>query len=185
MRALRMFVGSLAMVLVLAGCVTQGPPGPAGPEGPGGPQGPEGPAGTDGNANVSVLSLPNADVTWASGTYVGRTSNVFTFDALDIDAALIDGGAVLGFVLFDGNWLPLPITWENSAGTTRQYITFTYALESITLYAYDTDGAISPTATEYRFLLIREPELLTAAARAGYVDLTDLDAVVRHLGLEP
>lgn len=140
--------------------------------------------GPEGNANVTVLTLAGADVTWTAGEYLGRTSNVFTFDTDLVDAELMDGGAVLGFInLFGASWYPMPITWENDAGTTRQYITFTYDLETITLYAYQTTGLLLPSVSEYRFLLVREPELLVAAAAAGEVDLADHDSVVRHLAL--
>ena len=150
------------LFLAAAGLVScEGDEGPMGPQGPAGPQGEQGPPGADGadgadgNANVTIISLPNSEVTWTSGSYLGRTSNVFTLTTEEVNQDIIDHGIVLGyFNLFGTAWYSLPFTWENAAGTSRQYLLHTYALNSITLYAYETTGVLSPGVSEYRFMLI-------------------------------
>ena len=201
-------LGNLLLVFALFGLFAcegpEGPQGPAGPTGPTGatgatgPQGPAGPAGEDGNANVTIVTLSSGDITWVAGTYLGRTANVYSFTETGVNQDIIDHGTVLGYcyVSYEGLWYPLPFTWENSAGTSRQYILFGYSLNTITLYAYQTSGVLNPSAlTEYRFLLITdntvtapkgessEKAIIEKLTKAG-VDVTDYYAVMDYFGLE-
>lgn len=169
----------------------QGPPGPQGGVGPDGPAGPSGEDGQDGNANVVVVSLDGGDVTWAEGTYRGRPANVFVFSTDAVTQDIIDHGTVLGYFLLGSAWYPMPFAWENTAGTDRQYITFSYMLETITLYAYRTSGLLTPAPTEYRLLLITDHTVTGATAgdqvvsqlEGADVDVASYSEVMTHFGL--
>lgn len=177
----------------------QGPAGPTGPTGPAGatgPQGPAGPAGDDGNANVIIVSLLNDDITWVEGSYLGRTANTFSFTEDGVTQDIIDHGTVLGYCYLSGVWWIMPFTWENTAGTSRQYVFHSYSLNTITLWAYQTTGVLDPSAIdEYRFLLITdntivaakgesaEKAILSNLAKAG-VDIKNYYDVMDYYGLE-
>ena len=199
-------LGNLLLLFALIGFFAcegpegpQGPAGPTGPTGPAGPTGatgPAGPAGADGNANVTMVSLLEADITWTTGSYLGRTANTFSFTETGVTQDIIDHGTVLGYCYISSAWWALPFTWENSGGTSRQYIFHSYSLETITLWAYQTSGVLDPNAIqEYRFLLITdntvvaakgesaEKAILSNLAKAG-VDVTNYYEVINYFGLE-
>jgi hypothetical protein len=171
-----------------------GPAGADGVDGIDGVDGTDGTDGADGNANVIIISLLEEDITWTAGSYLGRTSNVFTLDTTAVTQDIVDHGTVLGFCTINPTWYALPFTWENAAGTSRQYVFHTYALDMINLYAYQTSGVLFPGAiTEYRFLLITDNTVLTKSSsgknvlsrmeQAG-VDVTNYYEVMDYFGLK-
>lgn len=160
-------------------------------EGPTGPQGEQGP---QGNANVTTITLDDGDVTWTEGTYLGRTANTYTFNPAAVTQDVVDNGTVLGyFNLFGGAWYPMPWSWENGDGSERQYLTFTYDVEEISLYAYKTSGVLNPGVTEYRFITMTDntvassassgESIVSAMEQAG-VDVDDYQQVADYLGLD-
>lgn len=170
----------------------QGPPGSQGEQGAPGPTGPPGNDGQDGNSNVVIVTLDNDDIEWTAGSYQGRTSNVFTFETEAVTQDIIDHGTVLGYLFLSNAWHPMPFTWENNAGTDRQYITFTYILEMITLYAYRTSGVLNPNSVqEYRFLLITDNTVMgkttgdhvRSQLEAAGVDVNNYYEVMDYFGL--
>jgi len=192
-------LGNLLLMLTIIGFFAcEGPEGPEGPQGPQGPEGPTGatgPAGEDGNANVTMVTLLSTEITWTEGTYLGRTVNTFSFTESGVDQDIIDHGTVLGYCLLDPNWYIMPFTWENNAGTSRQYVFHAYSLNTITLYAYMTEGTLNPgLITEYRFLLITdntvtaakgesaEEAILSKLDKAG-VDINNYYEVIDYYGL--
>lgn len=193
MRGLAVCLFSIALIIT-TGC--EGPEGPTGPQGQQGPQGevgPQGPQGEAGNANVVSISIDDADVTWTAGTYLGRTSNVFTYTDEAIDQDIIDHGTVIGYLLLFEEWYLMPLIWENTAGTSRQYIIYTYNLNTINLYAYQTSGVLTPGTTEYRFLLITDNTVMGKTSSGGDVlsklksagiDINNYYEVMDHFGLE-
>ena len=199
-------LGNLLFVIILAGVFAcegpEGPQGPAGPTGPTGPTGatgatgPQGPAGADGNANVTMVSLLETEITWTVGSYLGRTANTFSFTENGVNQDIIDHGTVLGYCYLSGVWWALPFTWENSAGTSRQYVFHSYSLNTITLYAYQTSGVLDPSLiSEYRFLLITDNTVVAAKGesaekaiieklnKAG-IDVADYYEVMDYFGFE-
>ena len=158
-----------------------------------GVDGVDGTDGADGNANVTIISLMSADITWTAGTYLGRTSNVFSFTESAVNQDIIDHGTVLGYCFLNPNWYALPFTWENTGGTSRQYVFHAYQLNTISLYAYQTAGVLNPNSiSEYRFLLITD-NTVTKRASTGQVvleklknagvDVNDYYSVMDYFGL--
>ena len=140
-----------------------GPQGPTGPVGATGPQGPAGEDGTDGingvdgNANVTIISLLYADITWTAGTYLGSDANTYTMTDDAVNQDIIDHGTVLAFCNFDGVWFSLPMVWINEAGTGLRSVIHSYVLNNITLYAFQPGGVLDPAdISEYRFMLITD-----------------------------
>ena len=86
------------------------------------------------------------------------------------------------------------MTWENTGGTGRQYILHSYALNSITLYAYQSSGVLDPSVlSHYRFIVITDntvtksvssgEAVLDKLINAG-VDVNDYYEVMEYFGLE-
>jgi len=193
-------LGNLLLVLALAGLFAcegpegpQGTTGPAGPTGPTGATGPTGPAGEDGNANVTMVSLLYADITWTVGDYLGRDANTYSLTDNAVNQDIIDHGTLLGYFYLSPNWYSFPFIWYYDQ-TYSQYVIFSYSLNTITLYAYDTFGAYDPNAiTEYRFLLITdntvtapkgesaEKAIIEKLTKAG-VDVTNYYEVMDYFG---
>jgi len=193
-------LGNLLLLLALAGLFAcegpEGPQGPVGPTGATGPQGPAGADGEDGNANVVTISLLGADITWTVGDYLGRLANVYSLTDNAVNQDIIDHGTVLGYFYIDffETWYPMPFIWENEAGTIKQYVLFTYSLNTITLYAFQSSGVLDPGLTEYRFLLITDntvtakgessdKAIIEKLTKAG-VDVNDYYSVMDYFGLE-
>jgi len=187
------------MLTIIGFFACEGPEGPQGPEGPTGAIGPAGPAGEDGqdgNANVISVTLLETDITWTEGTYLGRTTNTYSFTESGVDQDIIDHGTVLGYCYLSPNWYIMPFTWENSAGTSRQYVFHAYSLNTITLYAYQTSGVLDPgLISEYRFLLITDntvtsakgestEEAILAKLEKEGVDFNNYYDVIDYYGLE-
>jgi hypothetical protein len=159
----------LFVAAILISC--EGDTGPAGADGAdgingtNGTNGIDGTDGTDGNANVTIISFLYEDITWTEGSYLGRTANIFTFDTSAVTQDIVDHGTVLGFTFNSPVWYALPFTWENSAGTNRQYVFHTYTQNAINLYAYQTSGVLFPGGlTEYKFLLITDNTVFTKSS---------------------
>jgi hypothetical protein len=151
----------LAAIAGLFAC--EGPEGPMGPAGPKGDTGPAGQTGQDGNANVTVISLLSADITWLEGEYLGRPANVFSLESEAVNDDIINHGTVLGYCYMNEGWYSLPINWEDSDGASRMYILHSYSPNTITLYAYQTSGVLEPDIiTEYRFMLITDNTVMGA-----------------------
>lgn len=150
----------LAGLLIIAGLFAC-----EGPEGPQGPPGVDGTDGVDGNVNVTIVDLASSSFVWTSGNYLGRASNIYSFTENLVTQDIIDHGTVLGFCFLSPNWYALPFIWENSGGTSRQYVFHTYALNTISLYAYQTGGVLNPSQiTQYRFLLITDNTVTKSAS---------------------
>ncbi len=204
-----LYVFVLFLVAGLVGCEgPEGPQGPAGADGidgidgtngingTNGTDGTDGADGADGNANVVIVNLLYGDITWVAGTYLGRTANVFSWTEPAVNADIMDHGTVLGYCYVDyaDQWYSLPFIWEIDGGTYTQYVINAYALNTLTLYAYQTTGVTDPNAlTEYRFLLITdntvmkstsgEQGILAKLAQAG-VDVNNYYQVMDYFGLE-
>lgn len=190
-------------MLALGGLVAcegpEGPEGPAGQKGDKGDQGvagPEGPAGEDGNANVTIISLLGENITWEEGDYLGSVANVYNLENEAVNQDIIDHGTVIGYCYLNEKWVPLPLIWEETGGASRQYVLFDYAINSITIYAYGTDGVLDPSGiTEYRFLLITdntvtgskgmssEIEIKSMLSKSG-VDINDLYQVMNYFNIK-
>jgi hypothetical protein len=166
----------LAGALLMFGLIAcEGPEGPPGADGMDGADGTNGVDGADGNANVTTVSLTSTDIIWTAGSFLGTPANVYSFTENAVNQDIIDHGTVLGYFLFSSQWWAMPFTWENSSGTSRQYVLFNYALNTISLYAYQTSGVLDPsTIEEYRFLLITDNTVTKSAASAqGVLDKLD------------
>lgn len=165
-----------------------------GPSGDDGIDGVDGVDGTNGNANVTTVSLLLADITWTEGLYLGRTTNVFNLTESAVTQDVIDHGTVLGYAFTLSRWWALPFSWENSTGTSTDYVLHSYALNTISLYAYDTAGVLNPNAlSEYRFLIITDntvtkstslkAPILDKLKNAG-VDVNNYYEVADYFGLD-
>ncbi len=193
-------------LFALAGFVScKGPEGPEGPTGAKGDTGATGvtgatgstgATGANGNANVKSIILLSSDITWIEGDYLGRTANTFALEDTLVNSNIINHGAVLGYCYLNEEWYPLPFTWESDDGSLRIYLTFTYSLNTISLYAYETDGVMNPSAIEkYRFLLITdntvmigkgtsaENEILAKLSKNG-VDINNYHSVMDYFSLD-
>lgn len=136
-------------------------------------EGERGQTGPAGNSNVLVIRLLKADINWTVGSYLGRPSNIFTLTTDSVSQDIIDHGTVLGYYSLDNVWFALPLIWENSGGTNRQYVFHAYVLNSISLYAYSTSGVLDPGAiSEYRFLLITDNTVIKKSTSNIISDLT-------------
>jgi hypothetical protein len=189
------YLTGLFLIIGLFAC--EGPPGADGADGADGidgVDGTDGAAGADGNANVVSVNLGSADITWTVGSYLGRTANTFNFTENAVSQDVIDHGAVLGFAFFYSNWWSLPLTFENTGGTNREYVLHSYALNSITLYAYRSSGVLDPSVlSAYRFIVITDntvtksvssgEAILDKLINAG-VDVNDYYEVMEYFGLE-
>jgi hypothetical protein len=199
MKTIKLLLLLTLTTLLLYSCTKEGPAGPAGTNGTNGKDGTNGTNGTNGkngNANVTVISLLKADITWTAGTYLGRAANTFALTNTAVNANIIDHGTVLGYGKLTSGWYPMPFYWETSDGTSRQCVTFTYALNNITLWSWQTSGVLNPSATsEFRFLLITDntvtpskgasvsSEILYNLSKAG-VDVNNYYAVMDYFGLD-
>jgi len=182
---------------IMSGC--EGPVGPVGPAGSQGTQGSAGPVGNDGNdgnANVTVISLKKADINWVSGSYLGTTSNVYELGAPEVNQDILDHGTVLGYCLISSDWMPLPFIWENTTGSSRQYILYNYSLEKIKLFAYQTSGVLNPgSVSEYRFMLITDNTVTSGRISSvesvqdrlndAGVDINNYFEVCQYFGIDP
>jgi len=198
---------NLAILIALTGLFScTGPEGPQGPvgatgptgaAGPAGATGPAGAAGEDGNANVKVISLLGTDITWLAGDFLGRIANTYSLANSAVNDDIINHGTVLGYCYMAEAWFPLPLTWEDIDGAMRQYIVHSYSPNTITLYAYQTDGVLDPTGAveEYRFMLITDntvtgskgtsakADILLKFIKAG-VDVNNYYDVMNYFGLK-
>jgi len=158
------YLAGLFLIVGLFAC--EGPPGADGADGADGTDGIAGTAGTDGadgadgadgNANMTIVSLLSSDITWTAGSYLGRDANIFDLTENSVNQDIIDHGTVLGFCYLSSKWWGLPFIWEGNGGTSTQHVLHSYALNTISLYAYNTAGVFNPGGiTEYRFLLITD-----------------------------
>lgn len=190
------YLAGLILIVGLFAC--EGPPGADGTDGTdgiagtAGADGDDGADGADGNANVTIVNLLYADITWTAGSYLGRTSNIFNFTENAVTQDIIDHGTVLGFYYISSRWWALPFIWESNGGTSTQYVFHSYVLNTISLYAYQTSGVLDPNAlTEYRFLIITDntvtkssgQDILDKLSNAG-VDVNDYYELMDYFGLD-
>lgn len=172
-----------------------GSDGPQGPQGAQGEQGPEGPAGEDGNANITIITLNNTEIEWEEGSHLGRVANTFSFTAEEVNQDVMESGTVIGYAKISDIWYPLPFNWENSSGSTRQYVLFSFALETINLFAYTSDGVIDPiNITDYRFLVLtdasipgkinNEDQSVLEKLKSAGVNVANYHEVMNYFGLE-
>ena len=183
-----MYLASIFLIAGLFSCE-----GPAGADGTDGIDGVDGVDGQDGNANVTIVTLEYADITWTADTYLGRTANVFDMTEPAVTQDIIDHGTVLGFCFLSARFWALPFTWHSDGGTLVQHVLHSYALNTISLYAYTTSGVMDPNGiTQYRFLIITDntvnksvasgQRILDKMEKAG-VDVTDYYSVMDYFGL--
>ena len=145
---------------------------------------------------MTTISLLYGDITWTAGTYLGRPANTFALTDNAVNQDIIDHGTVLGFFKMNNAWQSMPFSWENSDGTSREYILHTYSLNTITLYAYRTIGVLNPaTISEFRFILITDntvtgtkgtisdKDILSSLKEEG-VDVNDYWQVIGYFDLE-
>ncbi len=148
---------NLAFILITVFFVTliscEGEIGPAGADGIDGIDGTDG---TDGNANVTVKTFDfDYNTMWSVGSYLGNTSNYHIHSDADITQSILDNGqVVVYFELFvSGTWYPMPFSWYSDA-TDQQTITNTVALETLTIYAFTTNGVMNGAITKVKYLII-------------------------------
>lgn len=136
---------AFAMVFTTASC--------DGEDGMDGAEGPQGPAGQDGNANVIVRTVDN--VVWTSGSYLGAPANEFVITDTDIDQDVLDNSIVLVyFELFnDGEWHPMTLNFPVSDGSD-QVITFTYSLNTLTIYSLTSTGELNAAISKLKYVII-------------------------------
>jgi hypothetical protein len=184
------YLAGLFLIVGLFAC--EGPPGADGTNGTDGIAGTAGADGADGNANVTIVSLLSSDITWTAGSYLGRDANIFDLTENVVSQDIIDHGTVLGFCFLSSRWWALPFVWESNGGTSMQHVLHSYALNTISLYAYSTAGVFNPGGiTEYRFLILTDntvtkstgQEILDKLINAG-VDVNDYYEVMDYFGLE-
>lgn len=193
---LKYLVGLILIAGIFACEGPEGPQGPAGTNGIDGVDGVDGTDGADGNANVTTVNLSASSVVWTLGSYLGRDANMFSFTAAEVTQDVMDHGVVLGFCFFSTDWWSLPMTWESTGGTSRQYILHSYDLNTITLWAYQSSGVLTPSPSilsQYRFLCITD-NTVTKSASSGSeiierltnlgVDVNDYYEVMDYFGLE-
>lgn len=192
----------LVMVMTISGCGTT-----AGPVGPEGPTGPQGPAGEDGNANVvaAVVGLTNAD--WFNGSYVyedrpglntSRVARVATLALPQITQDIHDLGMVHVYLKVPNtlggspvSWAPLHYQFLAFGGAYSFNIAFAYDVGTLKLYYFHTtnDGSSPPSVTDLTLpnqtfkVVIASARAIESLTSAG-VDVSDHDAVVRHLARE-
>lgn len=137
--------------------------------------------GADGNANVTIVSLLSTDITWTAGSYLGRDAYIFDLTENAVSQDIIDHGTVLGFCFLSSRWWALPFIWENAGGTSTQHVLHSYALNTISLYAYSTAGVFNPSGiTEYRFLIITDNTVTKSSGQDIIDKLTSLGVDVNN-----
>ena len=145
-----------------------------------------------------TISLLASDITWTSGSYLGRHANVFTLNESAVNQDIIDHGTILAYChyqsFFYNEWIAMPFDFEYSTGTTSNVL-HTYNLNIIKLYAYTTTGTWDPNSeiSEYRFMLItdntvnkgasEEKNILNELDEAG-VDINNYYEVMDYYGLD-
>ncbi len=195
----------LLFIFAIAGFFScKGPEGPQGPVGPKGntgetgatgDTGATGATGANGNANVKSIILLSSDIAWIEGDYLGRLANTFSLSDTTVNDDIVNHGCVLGYAFMAEDWFVLPFTWESDDGSLRQFLTFTYSPNTITLYAFQTDGVMDPSGVDkYRFLLITdntvmtgkgtsaEKEIVTKLEKAG-VNVKNYYSVMDYFGI--
>ena len=159
-------------------------------------KGEDGEAGADGNANVTTITLDSSDITWTTGSYIaGIAANKFVLTDSSVNQDIIDHGSVLGYLsLNNDEWLPMPLQWE-SLGGDFVTITFTYYLNTITLYAYYGNTGFTPTGIDkYKFLLITDNTVTGRTSVSGNIkqellhngiDINNYYEVCNYYGINP
>ena len=139
---------AFSIVLTTSSC-----DGEDGMDGAEGPQGEQGPAGQDGNANVMVKTVDL--VTWSVGSYLGASANEFVITDTDIDQDVLDNSLILVFFeLFnDGEWHPMTLNFPVSDGSD-QVITFTYSLNTLTIYSLTSSGPLNSGISKLKYVII-------------------------------
>ncbi len=153
----------MAFALVLTSC--------DGEDGANGLDGAIGPTGQDGNANVLVKAVDN--VTWSAGTYLGRAANEFVITDTDIDQDILDNSLILVyFQLFgDDIWFPMTYSFPFSDGTD-EVITFTYSLDTLTIYALSSSGPVDAQITKLKYVIIEG----TATSSTNFENFEELQS---------
>ena len=138
----------MAFALVLTSC-----DGEDGANGLDGAIGPEGQSGQDGNANVLVKTVDN--LVWSTGTYLGRTANEFIITDTDIDQDVLDNSLILAYFQLSGDdiWYPMTYSFPFSSGDS-EVITFTYSLDTLSIYALSTSGPLNAGITKIKYVII-------------------------------
>jgi hypothetical protein len=165
----------LALLFIVASCTKEGPAGPAGltgPQGPPGangangatgapgptgPQGPQGPAGQQGPAGTAnvIYSSWFSPTAWTPATGF----NDFTFDkaAPSLTQAVIDNGAVLGYVKITGETAvrPLGSVVNTGLGGIAEYSFMMPAPNTLRFTVTRISGTYTPLITDqFRYVII-------------------------------
>ncbi len=156
-----------------------------GDDGADGADGATGPAGADGNANVIVKTFtpdPGPYLNWTTGSYLGHDASVFEIVDTDITQDVVDNAMiVVYFQLFEEDiWYP-ELDYIN--GTTNQVIVTTHSLNNVTIYAYDTSGALNAALSKVKYFII--PASNMATRTASQIDFNDYYAVCEYYGINP
>ena len=148
-----------------------------GPEGPEGEMGLQGPSGQDGNANVTVKTVDN--VVWTEGNFLGRTANTFVINDTDINQEVLDNSLILVYFQLDGTdiWYPMSYSYPYSNGDS-EIITFTYSLNTLSIYALRTSGPLNAVISRIKYVIIEGTTV------SGSIDLNNFDEVQSHYGLD-
>ncbi|WP_378180399.1 hypothetical protein [Aquimarina sp. SS2-1] len=145
MKFLTYVMMAFALVFTTASC--------DGEDGMDGAEGPQGPAGQDGNANVIVRTVDN--VVWTEASYLGRTANQFVITDNDITQDVLDNSLILVyFQLFgDDIWYPMTYSFPYASGDSEM-ITFTYSLNTLSIYALSTSGPLNSAISQLKYVII-------------------------------
>ena len=148
-----------------------------GPEGPEGEMGLQGPSGQDGNANVTVKTVNN--VIWTEANFLGRTANSFVISDTDINQDVLDNSLILVYFKLFGEdiWYPMAYSYPYSSGNS-EIITYTYSLNTLTVYALSTSGPLNAGISQIKYVII------AGTTVSGSVDLNNFEELQSYYGLD-
>jgi hypothetical protein len=154
-----------------------------GDDGPAGAQGLTGPAGSTNTTVKKILFVPN----WADSVYLGMTVNKDTVPDADINATVIDKGAV--FVFFkpvaDPQWYPLPYTAGFS--DRDEFIHVGVQPGQVNLYAWQKDAAgvitnLTPSIDSLKYVIVLDRSV---SGRGPGLTSLPFEELCRVLGIKP
>jgi len=144
----------MGLAIVMTSCTKEGPMGPAGIDGVDGTNGIDGIDGQDGNANV-VSKTVDPFPTWELGNYLGKGANTVEFNEPLLDENGLNNSLVLVYfqVFGDDIWYPMTYIFPYTSGQ-EEVMTFTYELNRINIYAFDSNGPVNAAITKLRYFII-------------------------------
>lgn len=146
-----------------------------------GEQGPQGESGEDGNANVIIKTVES--VTWTNGSYLGVPSSIFEINDTDINQNVIDNSLILVYFQLFGEdiWYPMTYSFTNSDGD-NEVITYTYSLNKLTLYSFQSGSALNSDISKVRYFIIESSNVDNA--RQNLSDLS-YEEVLNTTNIKP